>query len=321
MKVLLTGATGFVGQALSLVLINEGLKVTALVRNKSSHLPASIVQVPIDGLSTNCDWGNLLSGSSVVIHLAARVHIMNDRCSNPLAEFRKVNTQGTLNLARQAAAAGVQRFIYLSSIKVNGEITKKDSPFVEGDTHHLPNDPYGLSKYEAEKGLREIARQTVMAVVIIRPPLVYGPGVKANFLSMMSWVHKGIPLPLGAISNQRSFLALDNLIDLIIICMKHPNAANQTFLASDDEDLSTTELLQRMAMALDKPSRLIPVHTGILILGATLLGKRDIVARLCGSLQVDINHVKSTLNWKPVVSVNEALQGTADSYLRQLIKS
>lgn len=317
MNILVTGSTGFIGQALINKLIIQNFNPIASVRKKNSLFPSSVKQITGGELLPNTSWEEALSDIDIVIHLAARVHIMDDTNTNPLAEFRKVNTKGTLNLARQAADSGVKRFIFLSSIKVNGETTTPNTPFTSTDTF-VPSDPYGLSKYEAEQELKKMAKNTGMEVVVIRPPLVYGPNVKANFLSMMRWLHKSIPLPLGAIHNKRSLVALDNLIDLITLCIKHPAAENQTFLVSDDEDLSTTDLLKRMTKALGKPSRLIPVPSGIITLGAALLGKKDVAQRLCSSLQVDISHTKKTLNWKPPMSVDEALQKTANAYLKQL---
>ena len=267
----------------------------------------------IDGLS---NWTDALSGVKVVVHLAARVHIMRDEAADPLAEFRRVNVEGTLNLARQAAEAGVRRFVYLSSIKVNGEQTLLGKPFTEQDLP-TPLDPYGMSKYEAEEGLRKLAQKTGMEVVVIRPVLVYGPGVKANFLNMMRWLHKGVPLPLGAIHNRRSLVALDNLVDLIVTCIDHPAAANQIFLVSDGEDLSTTELLRRMGLALGRPARLIPVPVSLLTAWAALLGRRDMAQRLCGSLQVDISKTQTLLGWKPPISVDEGLRRTAQGFLHE----
>ena len=316
-KILITGATGFVGQALLNQLASQNNELVVAVRNISTKLSPEIKQVLVGDLLPDTDWDNALSNVDTVIHLAARVHIMNDTHSDPNTEFKKINTDGTLNLARQAAKTGIKRFIYLSSIKVNGEFTQQGKPFRSRD-EHIPTDPYGLSKYEAEQGLKIIALETGMEIVVIRPPLVYGPNVKANFLRMMHWINKSIPLPLGAIYNQRSLVALDNLVDLISVCVEHPAAANQTFLVSDDDDLSTTELLQRMAKALGKPARLIPVPSSVISVGATMLGKSDIAQRLCGSLQVDISHTKKTLDWKPLVSVDEALQKTANAYLKQL---
>jgi len=232
---------------------------------------------------------------------------MNDEVAEPLAAFREVNVQGTLNLACQAAAVGVKRFIFISSIKVNGEQTRLGQSFFSHDDPS-PEDFYGISKHEAEQGLRELAAETGMEVVIIRPPLVYGPSVKGNFASMIKLVGKGLPLPLGAVHNKRSLVALDNLVDLIITCIDHPGAANETFLVSDGEDLSTTQLLQGVAAAMGKPSRLIPVPAGLLQFGATLLGKKAMAQRLLGSLQVDISHTRKCLNWTPPLTVKQGLQ-------------
>ena len=232
---------------------------------------------------------------------------MRDEVDDPLAEYRKVNVQGTLNLARQAVAAGARRFVFLSSIKVNGETTARETPFQAGDVP-LPEDAYGISKLEAEQGLMQLAAETGMEVVIIRPPLVYGPGVKGNFASMIKLVDKGIPLPFGAVDNKRSLIGIDNLVDLIIRCIDHHSAANQVFLAGDGADLSTTELLRGVGRAMGKPARLIPVPAGMLQLGATLLGKKAMAQRLLGSLQVDISKTCELLDWKPPYTVEEGLR-------------
>lgn len=241
---------------------------------------------------------------------------MNDRAAEPLAEFREVNVAGTLNLARQAVSSGVKRFIFISSIKVNGEGTSLGEPYT-ADTSPAPTDPYGISKLEAEQALLALAAETGMEVVIIRPVLVYGPGVKANFLNMMRWLSKGVPLPLGAIHNKRSLVALDNLVDLIVTCIEHPSAVNQVFLVSDGEDLSTSELLRRMGRALGKPARLIPIPAGVLEMGARMVGKKTIAQRLCGSLQVDISKTRELLNWSPPMSVDCALARTARYFIEQ----
>jgi UDP-glucose 4-epimerase len=235
---------------------------------------------------------------------------MHDTAADPLTAFRAVNVEGTLNLARQAAAAGVKRFVFVSSVKVNGEATLPGQPFTADDAP-APLDAYGISKMEAEQALREIALQTGMEVVIIRPPLVYGPGVKANFAAMMRWLQRGVPLPLGAIHNQRSLVALDNLVDLIVTCLTHPAAANQTFLVSDGEDVSTTELLRRMGRAMGRPARLIPVPVSWLKLAAALVGKRDVAQRLCGSLQVDIEKTRRLLGWTPPLTLDQGLKKAA----------
>lgn len=317
MNILITGATGFIGTALTQQLTKQNFGITAAVRKPTNTLSSSIKQVQVGGLLPETDWSSALSGIDVVIHMAARVHIMDDMSTDPLKEFRKVNTAATLNIAKQAANQGVRRFIYLSSIKVNGETSLPGKPFSVEDIN-IPTDPYGLSKYEAEQGLKKIAAKTGMEFVIIRPPLVYGPDVKANFRNMMDWLHKGIPLPLGAIHNQRSLVALENLVDLIQTCINRPAAANQTFLVSDDEDLSTTELLKRMAIALRKPARLVPIPASLIKISATLFGKDNIAQRLCGSLQMDISHTRKTLDWKPPVRVDSALQKTANAYLKKM---
>ena len=315
-KVLITGVNGFVGKTLSDELVIKGFNVNGTVRSVMSvDFPGAITKFVIKDIDSKTDWQNALEGVDVVIHLAARVHVMKDTAIDALSEFRRVNVEGTLNLARQAVEAGVQRFIFISSIKVNGEGSILGQPYTPED-QPAPVDPYGISKREAEDGLRQLASETGMEVVIIRPPLVYGPGVKANFQSMMRWLDKGIPLPLGAIHNQRSLVSLDNLIDLIVTCIHHPAAANQIFIAGDGEDLSTTELLQRMAAALGKKAWLIPVPSFILEWGASLVGKQAITQKLCGSLQVDISKARDLLDWKPPVSVDEALRKTAQYYMK-----
>jgi nucleoside-diphosphate-sugar epimerase len=239
---------------------------------------------------------------------------MRDAASDPLLAYRAANVEGTLNLARQAAAAGVRRFVFVSSIKVNGEQTAAGQAFGADDTAS-PQDAYGISKAEAEAGLKAIAVSTGMEVVIIRPPLVYGPGVKATFLSMMRWLQRGVPLPLGAVTrNRRSLVALDNLVDLIVTCVHHPAAANQTFLVSDGEDLSTTGLLQRLAAAMGVPARLLPVPAWALEAGAALLGRRAMLQRLCGNLQVDITKTRDVLGWLPPIGVDEGLRRAAAGF-------
>jgi len=313
-RILLTGATGFVGHAVYERLKAENRSLIIACR----QAPSSTTGRPEflfhqAELAKDTDWSPALKDIDTVIHAAARVHIMNDDAKDPLAEFRAVNVDGTLGLARQAADAGTRRFIFISSIKVNGEGTRLGNPYTAEDVPG-PADPYGISKMEAEQGLTAIATATGMEVVIIRPVLVYGPGVKANFRSMMHWLNKSVPLPLGAIDNKRSLVAIDNLVDLIVTCIDHPAAANQIFLVSDGEDLSTTELLRRMAMALGKPARLLPVPSLLLRAGARLVGKNNIAQRLCGSLQVDIGKTRSLLEWNPPMSVDEALKRTAKSF-------
>ena len=312
-RVLLTGVTGFIGGALARALHKQSYTVLGAVRSKSNVVSSFVEQNIIGNILPDTNWRIALDNIDIVIHTAARVHVMSDTVDDPLEEFRNVNTHGTLNLARQAAESGVKRFIYLSSIKVNGEANLLASPYTSDDIF-IPSDPYALSKYEAEQGLLKLAEETQMEVVIIRPPLVYGSSVKANFLSMMKWLYKGIPLPFGSIYNKRSLVALDNLVDLIITCIEHPFAANEVFLVSDGEDLSTTELLNRTAIALGKKSLLLPVNQKLLEFCLRLIGKKALAERLCGSLQVDISKTKRLLNWEPPVSVGEGLQKTADYF-------
>ncbi|MFZ1388647.1 MAG: NAD-dependent epimerase/dehydratase family protein [Thiolinea sp.] len=315
--ILLTGSTGFIGLSIAQHLHQQGHALTTVARRLTDILPPNIQQTRIDDLLSNIDWTHNLNGVDTIIHLAARTHVMHDTVSDPLTEFRRTNTFATLNLAQQAAAAGVRRLIYISSIKVNGEVTVKGKPFTV-DTSFTPSElePYAQSKQEAEQGLIKIAQQTDLEIVIIRPPLVYGKGVKGNFRSMMDWLHKGRYLPLGSIHNQRSLVALPNLIDLITTCIHHPAASNQTFLVSDGEDLSTTELLQRLSYALGKPDRLLPIPQSWLETGLTLVGKHFIAQRLFGNLQVDISKTRNVLSWIPPVSIDEALRQTAEAYLQ-----
>lgn len=310
MTVFVTGATGFVGRALCAALMGRVL-LRISMQNQAAGNRLEGVDVIQASLSPDQDWSLAMAGITSVIHCAARVHVLSEEVADPLAEFRRVNVDGTLRLAKQAAAAGVKRFVFLSSIKVNGEQTQLGAPFI-ADQQPNPADPYGVSKMEAEVGLRAIAIETGMEVVIIRPPLVYGPGVKANFLAMMRWLKRGIPLPLGAVTgNKRSFIALDNLIDFIVTCLDHPAAANQTFLVSDGESLSTATLLRRIGEALGRPARLIPVPVSLLKLGGGFLGKPGIAQRLCDSLEVDISKTRELLDWVPPVSVEEGLRRTA----------
>jgi nucleoside-diphosphate-sugar epimerase len=316
MKAMITGATGFVGQGV-LEMLNQQTRWVphlALRRPPSTEAIQAQPHTLVGDITPETDWQNALRDCQAVVHCAARVHVMDDPEADPLAAFRDANVAGTLNLARQAAQTGVRRFVFISSIKVNGEQTPAERPFQADDTP-APSDPYGISKHEAEQGLLALAEETDMEVVIIRPPLVYGPGVKANFASLMRWLNKGIPLPLGAIHNQRSLVARANLIDLIVTCLEHPAAANQVFLAGDGKDLSTTQLLQHMGQALGKPARLVPVPAGLLKLGGSLLGKRDMAQRLCGSLRVDITKAQKLLGWQPPVTIETALQETADAFL------
>lgn len=305
MKILLTGISGFLGSRLAEVMMsNSDIDLTGVTRDNANLPVAKIVQIKT--LNGNTDWSKALTDQRVVIHCAA-AYIMKDKELDPLTEYRKVNVDGSLNLARQAAQAGTNRFIFISSIKVNGENTAIDKPF-NAEEKPMPKDPYSISKWEAEQGLQQLASETNMEVVIIRSPLIYGPGVKGNFASMMKLVKKGLPLPLGAIHNKRTLVALDNLVDLIVTCIYHPAASNQTFLAGDDSDFSTTELLKGLARAGGKPSRLVPLPSSFLMFAASLLGKKEIAQRLLGSLQVDISKAQKIIGWKPPISVEDALR-------------
>jgi nucleoside-diphosphate-sugar epimerase len=313
-KILVTGASGFVGGALCTRLVEQGMTVIGAVR----RLPLDKEVIGVDyrivpDMSSETNWSGVFTEVDVVVHCAARVHVMQDTSDDPILAFRKVNVEGTVRLARQAVDKGLKRFIFISSLKVNGEFTE-DIPF-QADDIPEPTDPYGLSKWEAEQALREIAAETALEVVIIRPPLVYGQGVRANFLRLMQAIKLGLPLPLGAIKNFRSLVALDNLVDLIANCLDHPAATNQTFLVSDGEDLSTPELLRRTALAMKRPVRLLSISTPILVGVARFLGKADFASRLCSSLQADINKTRKLLRWSPPVSVDGSLQKTTDYFL------
>lgn len=308
-RVLVTGATGFLGKPLVKALPGQGWDVVQAVRRSS---PASSGDVRAVGdIDARTNWHEALAGCDCVVHLAARVHVMDDHAVDSLDTYRETNTRGTLNLARQAAECGVRRFVFLSSIKVNGETTSSGRPFTADDVP-APQDGYAVSKYEAEQGLLDMASHTSMEVVIIRPPLVYGPGVKANFHSMMNWLARGIPLPLGALHNKRSLVGVGNLVDLILVCLVHPRAANQIFLVSDGEDLSTTDLLRRTALAMGRKARLLPLSASLLEWGARLLGKGGLALRLFGNLQVDITKTRRLLGWSPPVGVDEGLRHAAE---------
>ena len=309
-KVLVTGANGFLGGALCTTLQKANFEVVEAVR----RIPKKN-QVSIGELSGFTGPISALQGCDVIVHCAARVHVLHEESLNPLAAFRVVNVHGTLNLMHQAVDAGVRRFVYISSIGVNGAETFS-SAFREADIP-APHSPYALSKSEAEIALRELANRTGLDVVIIRPPLIYGPSAPGNFGSLVKWLSRGVPLPLGAIDNRRSYVSLDNLIDLILTCTRHPAAADQTFLVSDGEDLSTTDLLRRMSQALGKPARLLPVPIALLKFGAAIIGKPELAQRLCGNLQLDISKARQLLGWTPPLSVDEGLKRTAEGHLRE----
>lgn len=311
MRALITGASGFVGSQLVSKIRCSGLKIQARSAWRLQPKKLDDDYAVVGKIGPLTDWTNALSGIDIVIHLAARVHMMEEVSEDPLTEYRLVNVDGTLNLARQAADAGVRRFIFLSSIKVNGEATAPGEFFTE-DLKPKPMDPYGISKYEAEEGLKAICEQTGMEYVIIRPPLIYGPGVKANYLKLVQVVEKGFPLPFGCIENKRSMLALDNLIDFIVLAVNDHRAANQTFLLSDGQDLSSKELVTKIASALGLAPRVLPVPILLLKVLGFFFWKHSGTERLLGSLQIDSSKARELLDWKPPISVDEGIARTVN---------
>jgi UDP-glucose 4-epimerase len=313
----ITGATGFVGQSLIKSLNPKVFKCYG--RTKPDILGAEYFYE--GSIDSNSYFTDFLKNLNVVIYCAARVHVMNDVSSNPLADFREVNTTGMLNLAKQAVAVGVKRFIFVSSIKVNGESTELGKPFTNIDKR-CPVDYYGQSKSEAEEQLLHLAEDKGLEVVIIRPTLVYGPGVKANFASLLNLVYKGLPLPFGCITNnKRSLVSVQNLVDLIVTCIDHPKAVNQVFLVSDDNDLSTASMVYQMSKALGKPNRMLPVPLWCYRLVSKVFGKQDVLNRLLGSLQVDISHTKDTLGWTPPQTIEQGFKDTAEAFLKNKEKN
>ena len=315
MKLLVTGASGFIGRALCAQMSAAGDVELIATARSSDHAGAPDGSITTRELGPDTPWHDLLDSVDVVVHTAARVHVMHGPDS--LAEYRRVNVDGTLNLARQAVNCGVQRFVFLSSVKVNGDNTQPGQAFCAED-QPAPVDAYGMSKYEAEIALLHLIKGHDMEVVTIRPPLVYGPGVKANFLALMRWVHKGYPLPFARVHNVRSMIALDNLVDLIRTCCVHPRAANETFMAADEQDISTAELITRLGIALNRPARLLPVPRNLLLVLATISGKRDQAKKLLGNLQIDIRKTCELLDWKPAISMDQALEATARHFLEGL---
>lgn len=312
MKILVTGSRGFIGKRLVALAGEQGI---ACVLHCSERAEVSDSPMIRANLTATTDWTPALQGVDVVVHCAARVHQMQDG-GDALALYRETNVAGTLRLAQQAAEAGVKRFVFLSSIKVNGETTQPGRPF-QPDVAVPPADPYGVSKYEAEQALMRLAQETGLEVVIIRPPLVYGPGVKANFRAMMNWTSKGVPLPLAAVQNQRSLVFVDNLADLILLSLRHPQAPGRVWLASDDHDVSTADLLADMAAALGVKNRCWPLPPWVLKSAAALLGKSAVAERLLGSLQVDIRETRQRLGWQPAVPYHQAIAITARAFLSE----
>ena len=313
---LITGATGFVGRAL----LNRFQADSSLgrphlaLRSDPSNGFESINCSVVGNINSQTDWRDVLRGTDIVVHLAARVHVMDDASDNPLMAYRDVNVGGTLELLRQSARAGVKRFIFLSSIKVNGEETIDGNKFSE-DSAPNPMDPYGVSKFEAEEGIKDFCKEVGMEYVIIRPPLMYGPGVKANYRKLLDVIYRGIPLPFACIHNRRSMLALGNLVDFLSVALTHPRAANQTFLLSDGEDLSSKELVEKISVAMGKRSRLIPLPVSMLKLIGTLFGKSPAVSRLLGSLQIDSSKAREYLSWTPPLTTQEGITLTVNDFL------
>lgn len=310
MRVLVTGANGFIG----LALIDELARRKAIVRGAVRH-SGSFLQdcecVIVGEVNGQTNWHEALVGATEVVHLAARAHITHETAEDSLAAFRAINTEGTLNLARQAAQAGIRRFVFVSTIKVNGE--GRDAPYAELDAP-APEDAYAVSKWEAEQALWQVAAETGMEVVMLRPPMVYGPGVKGNFLRLMQALDKRRPLPLGAIQNQRSLIYLGNLVGAICLCLTHSKAAGKAFLVSDGDDVSTPELVRRIAAALGRRPFLLPVPVSWMRWAGRMLGKQAAVDRLLGSLCVDISPLREELDWTPPYSMQAGLEATAQWY-------
>lgn len=310
--ILVTGASGFTGPPVCRALADRGHRVIAAIR-KGAVAPDDVETRHIGDIDGETDWSAALDGVEAVVHLAGRAHVMRDTAEDPLAAFRTVNRDGTLNLARQTASAGARRLVFISSIKANGE-ERETGPYTEA-TDGPPADAYGRSKYEAEEGLREIAGETGLEVVILRPPLVYGPGVKANFLALLRLCRKGWPLPFGAVTNRRSLLYVGNLADAIAVTLDHPAAAGGTFLLRDGDDLSMADLIRKLSAALGKNAILLPVPTALLRGLAGLAGRGDVMRRTTGSLTIDDSRIRSRLDWRPPYTVEQGLQATADWFI------
>lgn len=315
--VLITGANGFIGRALCARMLSEGWQIRGAVRSKAraADLPVGVKIVQIGSIAPETDWSHALSGVDTVVHLAGRTHIMNESAPDPLSEFRKINVDGTERLARSTAVLGVRRLIFISSVKVNGEQTGsiRDGSklmFSERDTPN-PQDAYAQSKWEAEQVLNRLAEEIGLKVVILRPPLVYGSGMGANFLRLMQIVHRGIPMPLASVKNARSFVYVGNLADAIVTCVSHPKAPGRTFLVSDGEEVSTPDLIRRIAAAFDRPARLVPFPIPLMRLGGKLTGRTADVDRLVGSLVVDSSSIRRELDWAPPYTMSQGLSETA----------
>ncbi|HSI42868.1 MAG TPA: SDR family oxidoreductase [Methylotenera sp.] len=312
-RILVTGANGFVGHQLCEELVKLDFPVSAASRAKESLniIGCDVIKVP--DIDAYTDWTAALSEVDTVIHLAARVHVMHDDATNPLDEFLKVNLHGTVSLARQAANAGVRRFVYVSSIKVNGEYTIESESFTETCAPN-PQDPYAISKLRAEHALQVIGEETGMEIVIIRPPLIYGPGVKANFLNLIKLVDRSLPLPLGDIHNSRSMVYVGNIVSALVACATHGNAANQLYLVSDGENVSTPQLVAKISTALNRRNRIFYFPIFLIYFAATLFGKRTVIQRLTQSLIIDSAKIRKELGWQPPFTLTDGLKITADWY-------
>lgn len=314
--ILVTGANGFIGKPVWSELVKAGFQVKCAVRKLNHPINKHCTKiVEVGDIGPETDWTNALKSITTIVHLAARVHMMKDSAIEPLSEFRKMNVNATEHLATMAAKAGVKRLVFMSTVKVNGEQTR-DKPFTESDLPH-PDDPYAISKWEAEQALLKVSNETGLEVVILRPPLVYGPGVQANFLRLLQIVDRNIPLPFLNIKNKRSFIYLGNLVDAIIACCTHPNAKGETFLVSDGEDASTAELVRMIAIAMGKKAKLFPFPQSLLSIIGTLTGKKAELNRLFGSLCIDSSKIRKVLNWKPPISMRDGIQETIKWYKAQ----
>lgn len=311
-SVLITGANGFIGQSLCAEMSRQNWRVTAAVRCERKSFPPEVQAFIVGEIDSSTNWNDGLNNIDVIIHLAARAHVLKEKNPCPIDEFRRVNAVGTEHLARCAAAAGVRRLVYVSTIGVNGLQTSLGRPFIETNTPS-PHNPYAISKWEAEQALQRVAQETGLEVVIVRPPLVYGVGAPGNFEQMLKFITKGIPLPLAAVQNLRSFIYVENLVDALITCANHPSAAGQTYLVSDGEDVSTSELLQQLGEAMGHPAQLFSCPSVLLKLAGRLIGKTDQVERLLGSLRVDSGKIRRELDWCPPYTLREGLRKTGNS--------
>lgn len=314
-RVLVTGASGFVGTALCDQLVRRGWDVVGAVREITGHAEHRYRQVLLGDIATSTKWEGAMTGVDTIVHLAARTHVMKDRAVDPLAAYREVNVYGSARLASQAVIAGVRRIVFVSSIKVNGEATS-EHPFSEADLPH-PEDHYGISKLEAERKLLDISRSSNLELCILRPPLIYGAGVKGNLRSLMRAIERGFPLPLGAISNQRSLLSVENLVGAISLCIDHPGAVGETFLVADAKPVSTAELATEIGRAFGRPARLVPMPAPLLQLIGKVLGRRDAISRLTSSLVVDSRKLQDRLGWVPAQSFSEGIRSMVNGYLAE----